>query len=167
MERCEFTINSQNVRSVMVHAWQLVSSAAKAGDLILILAKPDKTREQEKRYHSLLGEISKQVVFEEPGLRTRLRSPESKRYPPEVWKALLVDEFEQERALMGEPLRKPGRVVLSLDGHRMVSLRPSTRDFSRKEASDFIEFLYAWGSEMGVLWSARAHEILEAGRMAA
>ena len=129
------------------------------GDTEIVVRRISKSREQEKLYHALIGEIAGQI-------RTY-----GKQYGEDVWKALLVDQFAKERELMGEPLRKPGTVVPAMDGTgRMVTVRPSTIDFSKEEGSAFIDYLYAQGIELGVKWSANASQIAAyegAGRFAA
>ena len=57
---------------------------------------------------------------------------------------------------MGEPLTHPGKTVISLDGQRKVTVRPSTKKFRKKEASDFIEFLYATGIEYGARFTDKS-----------
>jgi hypothetical protein len=57
---------------------------------------------------------------------------------------------------MGEPLSHPGQLITSMDGQRTITVRPSTTKFRKAEASEFIEFLYQQGSEMGVNWSEPA-----------
>ena len=68
----------------------------------------------------------------------------------------LVDEFRRVREEMGEPLTHPGKTVISLDGQRKVTVRPSTKKFRKKEASDFIEFLYATGIEYGARFTDKS-----------
>tara|TARA_Y100000034_G_scaffold94231_1_gene114184 strand:- start:642 stop:1136 length:495 start_codon:yes stop_codon:yes gene_type:complete len=123
------------------------------GPISVLVRRPSRSREQEKLYHKLIAVIAGQIkVF-------------GRSYEPEIWKALLVDQFEQERAAMGQPLRKPGQVVPAMDGSgRMVTVRPSTTGFSVAEGSDFIEFIFAQGIELGVKWPATAEEIAAAER---
>jgi len=68
-------------------------------------------------------------------------------------KRLLIDEFAEEMRLAGTPLHHDGRVTPSLDGRRIVQLGIQSRDFYVKEASQFIEYLYAVGAERNVVWS--------------
>jgi hypothetical protein len=42
---------------------------------------------------------------------------------------------------------------MSLDKQRIVQIRPSSTDFRKNEASDFIEFLFSVGAEHNVHWS--------------
>jgi len=156
----EHELNKSNLRAVMVAVWGLVVEAVQGGDVLLIVTEISKSRAQERKYHVMLKEIAAQVVFTRPGIG----QAQQVRYKPDAWKALLVDAFEQEKAAMGEPLAKPGRSIPSIDGSRLVSIRASTKDFRKKEASDFIEFLYARGIEYDVRWSATAEQIAaEAG----
>ncbi|MET4160501.1 hypothetical protein ABIE61_000315 [Marinobacterium sp. MBR-111] len=152
MSESQVVITSpDSLRDRMMRVWELVNQAVRAGGSVAVtIGKPNKSRDQERKYHAMIGDIAKQVTFYG-----------TKRHSAEVWKALLVEMFERERQAMGEPLRKPGRLVPSLDGERMVSLRPSTRDFSVQEGRDFIEFLYAQGVEMGVDWSEPALRVYE------
>lgn len=149
----EFTFSQDNARAAMMAIKTLVIDLLQGGPVSVLIRRPSRSREQEKMYHSLIGVIAQQVrVFGKP-------------YEPEIWKALLVDKFEHERAAMGEPLRKPGQIVPAMDGSgRMVSVRPSTTGFSVAEGSAFIEFIFSEGVEMGVKWPASAEEIAAAER---
>ena len=162
----EFVLSPEDIRNGMVGVWNFVKGIANGGDFLVVVTSLSKSREQEKKYHALIGEFAKQVAFDvtPPSSSKVRRLPQKKQYPPAVWKTLLVDAFEQEKLLMGEPLRKPGRMVMSLDGQRMVSMRPSTRDFTKAEAGEFIEFLYARGIEYGVQWPAEHWQIVEAAK---
>lgn len=144
----EFNFDQSNARAAMAAIKAFVIELLLSGGVSVLIRRPSRTREQEKLYHKLISEVSKQVrVF-------------GKTYEPEIWKALLVDQFEQERLAMNKPLRKPGQIVPAMDGSgRMVTVRPSTTGFSVEEGSEFIEFTYAQGVEMGVKWPASAEEI--------
>lgn len=132
-------------RHLMLRVWQLVTEMIKGGPVVVTLTRESKTREMEKKYHAMIRDIADQVTFFG-----------TKRYAPEIWKALLVDQFEQEKLAMGEPLTHPGQLITSMDGRRTITVRPSTTQFRKHEAAEFIEFLYAQGSEMGVNWSEPA-----------
>lgn len=152
----------ESLRERMMLVWNLVNRGIQGGAVVVTLGRVSKTRDQEKKYHAMIGDIAKQVTFdfradEETGVVTRLFGRERrKRYSVDVWKALLVDKFAQEKAAMGEELANPGETIQSLDGHREVTVRPSTRKFRKREAAEFIEFLYREGVDMGVNWSEPA-----------
>lgn len=137
-----FTIpDHSELRPQMTAAWDVAVEAIQSGGLDVTVARASKTRAQEARYHAMIGDISKQVEFE--GLR----------YDTTIWKAQLIDQFQQEKLLMGEQLSKPGRTVMSLDRQRIVQIRPSSTDFRKKEASDFIEYLFSFGAESNIEWT--------------
>jgi len=116
--------------------------SAPAGYVVRI-SEPVKKREQEEKYHAMIGDIAKQI--EHIG----------RKWDSDDMKRLLVDDFAEEMRLAGTPLHHDGRVTASLDGRRIVQLGIQTRDFYVKEASDFIEYLYAQGAQYGVIWSER------------
>jgi hypothetical protein len=140
--------DAQTVRERMMIAWNTVNEALKSGPVVIEIRRFYKSREQERHYHALIGEIAKQVTFDG-----------GKRYSVDVWKARLVEQFAREKELMGEPLRHPGETVVSLDGQRIITVRPSTKQFLVREAADFIEYLHATGIDMNVRFTNRAQAI--------
>ena len=113
---------------------------------VVRISEPVKKREQEEKYHAMIGDIAKQI--EHLG----------RKWDADDMKRLLVDDFSEEMRLAGTPLHHDGRVTPSLDGRRIVQLGIQTRDFYVKEAAQFIEYLYAQGSQYGVVWSERVRE---------
>jgi hypothetical protein len=108
---------------------------------IVTVEEPSKTREQEARYHAMFSDFSKQCEFM------------GQKWTAEDWKRLLVDSFARVMASNGTPLSQGGRIVPALDGAGFVQLGIQTRKFRKKEASEFIEYLFAFGAEQGVKWS--------------
>ena len=107
----------------------------------VIYRQPTKKRAQEEKYHAMIADIHASGRFVFLG-----RSDWSE----EDIKRLLVEAFEMEMKNAGTPLQQSGRVVPSIDLCRTVQLGIQTRQFRVKEASAFIEFLYAYGTELGV-----------------
>lgn len=108
---------------------------------VVTIAEPTKRREQEEKYHAMIGDIASQWKF----MGQRVDKDDAKR--------LLVDAFAKAMRDAGTPLHHDGRVVPSLDGERVVQLGIQTSKFYKAEASEFIEFLSAWGAENGIVWS--------------
>lgn len=141
----------ERLRDRMMLVWQLVNRGIEGGPVTVALGRASKSRDQERKYHAMIRDIAQQVTFFG-----------TKKYPLEVWKALLVDQFEQEKLAMGgEPLTHPGQLITSMDGQRTITVRPSTKQFRKREAAEFIEFLYHQGVEMGVQWSDPALSVYE------
>ena len=115
--------------------------AAPDGYMVQI-SEPTKKREQEEKYHAMIGDIAKQCEF----MGGKLDADD--------WKRLLVDMFAKVMRDLGTPLHHDGRVIPSLDYERVVQLGIQTRDFWVREAADFIEYLYAFGAEKDVRFTA-------------
>ena len=104
-----------------------------------------KSREQEERYHAMLGDIARQCVHLNRHLDT------------ETWKRLCVDAFRRETLDDGRIanywLRNGVRYMPSLDGSAVIALGEQTRHFPAYVASAFIEWLFAFGAEREVRWT--------------
>lgn len=126
------------------HACRQIA-AAEYG-MVVTISEPKKSRDQEAKYHAMFADIAKQCDFM------------GQRWSADDWKRLLVDAFARAMQQAGTPLRHAGRIVPSLDGDGFVQLGIQTRKFLKGEASEFIEYLHAWGAERGVKWSAAQRE---------
>ena len=112
-----------------------IKQALDAGrPLIMDIQQAPKSREQEEKYHAMIGEIAKQA--EHLGAK----------WDAESWKRLLVDQFLRENGKGGN------RVLPNLDGTGIVQLGFQTRRFSKEQASEFVEWLLAWGAEHGITY---------------
>ena len=109
--------------------------------MMMVLSEPTKKRIQEEKYHAQIGDISKQTEYA------------GKRWDEDDMKRILIDEFAEEMRLAGTPLHHDGRLIPSENGRRVIQLGIQSRDFYVKEASQFIEFLYAWGAARFVVWT--------------
>lgn len=104
-------------------------------------SEPDKSRLQEEKYHAMVGDIAQQCTFM------------GQKWDKDDWKRLLIDAFAKAMKEAGTPLTHGGQIIPSLDGGGIVQLGHQSRKFRRREASDFIEYLYAWGADKEVAWS--------------
>ena len=94
--------------------------------------KENKSREQEKKYHAMIQDISKQVPFC------------GKERTVEDWKRILMSAFRKEQNEQIEAV--PG-----LRNEVVILGRLSTSELKSDEASNFIEFIYSEFPE--VVWS--------------
>lgn len=108
---------------------------------VVRVSPPGKSRDQEERYHAMIGDIAKQWRFM------------NREWPADDMKRILVDAFAEAMRQAGTPLHHDGRVVPSIDGHRVVQLGIQTSKFRKAEASEFIEYLFAFGAQFDVEWS--------------
>jgi len=129
------TDNSQANRFMSV-AWPKVKEALSSGKHLTIeIKQAEKSRDQEEKYHAMLGEIAQQAQH--------LGS----KWDAESWKRLLVDAFCKQVGI------KTGAIVPSLSGDGIVQLGFQTRKFTKEQASEFVEFLHAWGAENGITYT--------------
>ena len=117
---------------------------------VIIREYDEKSRAQEEKYHAMISDISKQLLHNGEKLNA------------ESWKRLLIEAFVivMQEIAKGEnkpdPFHGKARLIMSLDGKRIVQLGVQSRLFGKKVASDFIEYLYAYGVDNGVKFSAKA-----------
>ena len=100
--------------------------------LYLSISEETKSREQEEKYHAMIGEIHKAMQ----------RAGSDWQY--DDWKRLLIDQWAQDDGQQGS------RVAPSLDGKRIVQLGLQSRKFTIKQGSSFIEWLHAFGADKGI-----------------
>jgi hypothetical protein len=112
-----------------------IKQALDAGrPLIMDIQQAPKSRGQEEKYHAMISEIAKQA--EHLGSK----------WDAESWKRLLVDQFMRDAGVGGN------RVLPNLDGTGIVQLGSQTRKFTKEQASEFVEWLLAWGAEHGITY---------------
>ncbi len=127
--------------------WRQVKAETMAGNRIAVrICDQSKSRDAEEKYHAMVGEIAAQV---EVGGKLR---------DAETMKRLLVDQFKADTLHdFADEWHRFGSIEMapSLDGQRVVVLGVQTRKFTRKLASAFIEWLYAFGADAGVTFRER------------
>lgn len=109
----------------------------------LKLTPPAKSRDQEERYHAMIGEIARQFRFCD-----RL-------WDAEDMKRLLVDAFKRDTISdphFAEMWKQVSAISMapSLDGTGTVMLGTQTRRFPKELATAFIDWLFAFAAEHNV-----------------
>jgi hypothetical protein len=123
----------EQAQSLMTSLWPKVREALVYGKkLTLEIKDASKSREQERLYHELIGQIAKQAQHM------------GAKWSAEDFKRLLVDQFAREIGITG------GKIIPNLDGSGVVQLGVQTKHFKAEQASQFIEWLYAWAANNGV-----------------
>ncbi len=143
-------VDPESLPVAMARVWTQVQKGLQAGPVIVTLGREGKSPVQRKKYHAMIGDFAKQVEFDG-----------GKRFSAEAWKTLLVEQFQEEMRTQGTPLTHEGYVIPSLDGRRVVQVRPSTERYRKAEARDFVEYLYAYGTELKIRWSEPALKAYE------
>lgn len=125
-------------RRIAATMYDYVCDEVEAGrELVVMVADPVKSRDQEEKYHAIIGEIAAtELVY-------------GKKLSPEAWKRLLIDAFKH--ATKDDPdlaveWGKFGTVELvpALNHAGFVMVGEQSRNFGRKLASAFIEWLLAF-----------------------
>jgi hypothetical protein len=96
---------------------------------------PDmKSRQQERLYHSIIGQIAKQSQLH------------GSRWTQESWKRFLIDQWAHESGEMASI----SKIMPSIDGERVVQLGLQSRRFTKEQAISFTEWLMYWANTNGV-----------------
>lgn len=137
MKESALLMNERQAWAIVNSLWsaRIKPSLREGQRLMLTLREPDKSREQEEKYHALIGEIAAQAQHLGAS------------WDAESWKRLLLDRFAKDTD------RQRGRLIPNLTGDGVVEVGLLSRRFTVKDGSDFIEWLHAWGAENGVEFS--------------
>jgi hypothetical protein len=123
----------EQAQALMSNLWPKVREALVYGKkLTLEIKQQSKSREQEEKYHAIIGDIAKQS------------SHLGSKWDAESWKRLLVWQFCKDKQI------DAGKIVPSLDMTGVVQLGQQTRKFTKEQASEFVEFLLAWCADNGI-----------------
>ena len=118
--------------SLMKHLWPKVKDALAAGRKLTLEIKPaSKSRDQEEKYHAIIGDIAKQAQHM------------GAKWDAETWKRLLVDKYVREIGLTS-------KIMANLDNDGLVQLGFQTRKFTKEQASEFVAFLICWCDQNGI-----------------
>jgi len=126
--------DEKQAKALMTGLWPKVLKALQTKQLTLEIKDATKSRHQEEKYHAMIGEVAKQAQHL------------GAKWDAQSWKRLLVDQFCKDNGL------KTGAVIPNLAGDGIVQLGQQTRKFTKEQASEFVEWLHAWGAEHGVTY---------------
>lgn len=115
----------------------------------------DRTQEQNAKIHAMFSDLQTGTI-KMIGKRIKLSD-----YNLDEIKALCVIWFAKELEQLGEPLPKQPRTIVDPICGELITIRPSTKEFSKKTMTKFVEWLYAMGSEAGVKWSQESVDYYE------
>ncbi len=99
--------------------------------VIVTVAEPTRTTDQNAKMWAMLGDVSQAC-------------PDGRVLEPHVWKDLFLTALGKEL-----------RFERDLDGKNFVPLGLRSSQLSVKEMADLITFMQAWGDEKGVVWHCR------------
>lgn len=140
----------ESKRFVLVHD-NARQNAAKAcmdapDGYIVTFAEPKKSRSQEKKYHSMIGDIAAQVEH----CGRKWCNDHMKRFMVDFFKKETIDDPELKELWKS---MDDIQMAPSFDGVGYVVLGSQTKKFPKRLAAAFIEWLYAFGNEYNVIWT--------------
>ena len=112
-----------------------------SGPVVITLGREVRTLDQNSKQWAILKDISEQVEWF------------GQKHSAEDWKDILSAAWRKQRLVPG------------VDGG-FVALGVRTSKMSKAEFSEYIEAIYAFGSERSVTWSEKALEVYETYREA-
>lgn len=125
--------STEQAKTSIRQIWDKVEKALDSGKHLRMEIKvASKSREQEEKYHAMIGEIAKQAQHL------------GAKWSAEDWKRLLVDQYLREVAEINS------KVISNLDGTGIVQLGFQTRNFTKEQASEFVEWLDFWAANNGI-----------------
>lgn len=117
-------------------AWREAKPLLAAGQKLALTIKPAKrSAAMNERLHASIGDVAKQIEWA------------GKKRDIETWKRLLVAAWLRAR---GEALE----ILPAIDGHGVDIVFCRTSKLSQRDASELCEYVYAWGTEHGVRFTA-------------
>ena len=123
----------QQAKVLMDNIWPDVKSNLMAGQKMrLEIKKATRSLDQNAKFHAMIGQVA--AAMRQAGST----------WSDDDWKRLLIDQWAADTN------RKIGRVAPSLDGERVVQLGFQSHKFTVEDASEFIEWLYAWATQKGL-----------------
>ena len=136
------TVKSESdLQGAIQWVYDMSSRALKAGPVVITLGRETRTDEQNDKQWPMLRDISIQVEWF------------GQKHSAEDWKDILSAAWRKQRLVPG------------VDGG-FVALGVRTSKMSKAEFSEYIEAIYAFGSERSVTWSEKALEVYETYREA-
>ena len=130
----------QQAHKVLEYAWRShVKPMTMAGNSLVCTIGPEKrSGAQNDRLHATLADVAMQVEW--AGARRDV----------ETWKRLMVAAWCRAS---GEPVT----ILPALDGNGVDLVPRRTRELSRRECAELIDYIHAWGAEHDVVF----HDVRE------
>jgi hypothetical protein len=133
MNEIQFTIHADELRPKMQQVWEMVCKGVKAGPVVVQLGRLKRSKSQNARLWATLTDVAEQVEWY------------GQRLTAEDWKHVFSASLIQQRTVPGID---SGFVVLG----------QSTSKMDKKEFSDLLELIYAFGAQHKVRWGDPALE---------
>lgn len=125
----------ERIGGLLMWVEQMATKGLAAGAVVCRLGRPNRTKDQNALIHPVVRQIIK-----------HMHANGSPKRSEEWWRHYLVAKHAGQE-IVPDPCGDGSFVVMN-----KVS---GTSDMKVPEASEFIEWMYAWGAEIGVEWEER------------
>ena len=133
MSKMVYQIDGKNIARVLSQVNQMINKAIFNGPVEVVLQRPKRTKEQNNKLHPMIRDIKTQVEW--MGLATE-----------KEWRQFFCGIIQGQK-----PVPTPEGGIIMIGG--------SSRDLTKPEMSDAIEYMYAFGSERNVVWSEKSEKL--------
>ena len=156
MEKQTFVLdkNNKGVKQVWPALYSMALQMVQEGVVYVTLSHQRRSLDQNSKLWPMLTDISRQVDWPVQDLINGRMQWDHKKLTKEDWKNIFTASLKGFKTTQG------------IDGG-VVALGQSTSRMNKREFSDLIELIYAFGNEKGVNWSERAIADYQAYREAA
>lgn len=110
--------------------WQMLPD----GHVVVTIGNESRNEQQSCKFHAMCGDVSRQCQWAD------------KKRTAEQWKLLFVSAH-------AVATKQGAEIVPGLEGE-FLNIRESTARMGVKRMASLIEYVYAWGADNGVVWSA-------------
>jgi|TARA_R110002153_G_scaffold50226_1_gene141266 hypothetical protein len=127
MSEMIFSVTNNNVADVIPRISQMINKGLFAGEVVCTLSRPLRTPKQNDKLHPIIRDVKTQVEW--MNLITE-----------DEWRQFFTGIIQGQK-----PVPIPEGGIIMVGG--------SSRELKKKQMSDCIEYIYAFGSERQVKWS--------------
>ncbi len=126
-DQISFHVDSQNVSGMIQQIVTMINKGLFKGPVAVILKRPKHTKGQNRKLHPMVRDIKTQIKW--MGLNSE-----------DNWRQFFCGIIQGQK-----PVPTPEGGIIMIGG--------SSKELSKAQMSDCIEYMYAFGSERNVAWS--------------
>jgi len=118
----------------LAYAQTVIGQMLPDGHVVITIGNESRGEQQSRKFHAMCGDVARQCQWA------------GKKRTAEQWKLLFVSAH-------AVATKQGAEIVPGLEGE-FLNIRESTARMGVKRMASLIEYVYAWGAENGVVWSA-------------
>lgn len=125
---------SSDISPRLAYAQTVIGQMLPDGHVVVTIGNESRNEQQSRKFHAMCGDVARQCQWA------------GKKRTAEQWKLLFVSAH-------AVATKQGAEIVPGLEGE-FLNIRESTARMGVKRMASLIEYVYAWGAENGVQWSA-------------